>query len=599
MTIAAELTGARHAFPQDPLEFRQRHIKFGRRRAFSLHRHEYLRDIICCDAVQRVVQKAAQVGVSDSIAIADALHWVTQGLNVGYFLPDRDRMKRFVQKKVDRIINADNAIAASMTESDDLADDDFAGKRQAAKGADNTLLKRFGATFISFSGLQNLIDAKSDDLDYVICDEVDELDPEISIWLDDRVMHSDYKYRLWLSQPGIPGTGVNELFEQSDQRVYQHRCPKCRKWHVLEDEWPANLYLRCADHRAWHPFEEECSSCARAQETDIEVKLCCLNCGTKLRETDREVRTQWVPLQPGRELAGFRLSQLYGPAMSPRELWQSYRQCLHNSQRMRNFVISKLGKPYAGDRQPVTEETIQKAAGEWLLGLRPFLARQREVPAGARAAVIGGADIGNGIIYAVLAVLFEKTVYVVDVKVFSDERRGGTVVTAWEQLRRFFAVCDYFVLDGLYDRADARKTLRTPGLTGAMAFFPTNCQQLSATMAEEVVDSDLRYVKQDRTVAIDDMADHLREGRLRLPSLRVDMVHTLQRHCGKLYKVPNPATRVLEYQKNVENHLGLALTYVDLAGQTMEIFGLGPTVPLGDESSYVIRGSHLNDHRGY
>lgn len=596
MTAVRDLIGETHTFPTDPLQFREQHIRFGRRKPFSLVGHEYLREIITCAARERVIQKAAQVGVSESIAIAEALHAASRGLNIGYFLPVTGRMKKFVQKKVDRIINADNALAAAITEAE-AEDDDFGARRGASKGVDNVLLKRFGNAFMSFSGLQKMDDAKTDDLDFVICDEVDELDPELAPWLDDRVMHSAYKLRLWLSQPGIPGTGINELYERSDQRVYRHRCPSCRSWHTLEDEWPGNLFIRSGSREKWHAVEEDCRACARAEETEIEVRLCCLSCGARLRETDSVVPAEWVALHPGREAAGFRLSQLYGPAMSPRDLWLSWRQCQHNSTRMRNFVISKLGKPYAGDRQPVTTDVIQQAAGDWRLGLKAFLARHQEVPEGALAAVIGGADVGNGIIYAVLGVLYRGVTHVVDIKVFTDERHGSQVRTAWDQLRKFFAVCDYFVLDGLYDRADARKTLRTEGLDGAMCFFPTNCQQLTATMAEEAVDNDLRYVKQDRTVAIDDMADHLREGQLRLPSPRSEAVGLLQAHCSKLYKVANPTTRVLEYQKNVENHLGLALTYIDLAAQTMELFALGPRIPLSSQGSFTMGGSIINSRR--
>ena len=315
------------------------------------------------------------------------------------------------------------------------------------------------------------------------------------------------------------------------------------------------------------------------------MRLACVHCGAKLRESGSEVRTEWVPLHPGRALAGFRLSQLFGPAMSPRELFARWRQCERSRVRMENFVISILGKPFAGDRQPIGADVVRAASGDWLLGLRLFLSR---LPEDAHPAILGAADIGDTI-HAGIAVLWESKAHVVELHALAERKSGGVVESPWDQLARLFAGCDYFVIDAAPERSQARKLLRSDGLTGAMCFFPSNCQELSVGRAEEEIDTDLRVVKQDRTTAIDDMADALKHGDLLLPSPRVELMGEVARHLSKLVKDPNPTTGRREYKRGVENHWGLMLTYMLLAVQTAPLFGLGPGAPLGDPATWTVR----------
>ena len=70
-------------------------------------------------------------------------------------------------------------------------------------------------------------DVKSIDLDLVILDEVDELDPGLASFIDDRILHSSYRRRIALSQPSVPGFGIDAEFEGSDQQHFLLRCNRC------------------------------------------------------------------------------------------------------------------------------------------------------------------------------------------------------------------------------------------------------------------------------------------------------------------------------------------------------------------------------------
>ena len=578
---AASILGGQSSFPDDPLEFFENHMH-PRNRPWLWDGREYLKDIIATDAQEKVVQKAAQVGLSTT-AIGESLRRAGQGLNVGYYLPDYARMKVFVQKRMDPLISADPDLSRAIVELKD--EEDPAAKRRG-KNADNQRLKQFGSGTILTQGLQNLVDAKSDDLDFTILDEFDELDEGLVPFLEDRLMASDYKLSLQLSQASVPDYGISEAYDLSDQRVYKHRCPRCRKWHVLEDEWPANLFIRTTSC-SWHPSDAKCPHCASADDRDVETKIACLHCGARLRETDSEVQTEWVAAHPGRAVAGWRLSQLYGPKSPPHYLWTRWKKTEKSSKRLQNFHISVLGKPFAGDRQPVSSQIIQHAAGDWLLGLHNFLSR---LPADARPLILGAADIGDDI-YAGKAVHFDGVTCAVELKVFTRYMRGDKEISAFDQLRDFFRDTDYFVFDFAPERSEARKLLRTDGLTGAGCMFPTNCQELVAGTAEESLDVGLRLVKQDRTTAIDDMADSLKHGTLRLPSMRCEVMNEVQRHCARLRKDLNLRTARWEYVRGVENHWGLMLVYLDLAVQTAPLYDIGPRLPLGALSSFTLGGS--------
>ena len=82
---------------------------------------------------------------------------------------------------------------------------------------------------------------KSIPVDRVVFDERDEMADDMVDLALERMSHSSIKEEVHLSTPTIPDYGVDKLFQQSDQRHWFIKCPKCGGDTCLELEFPGCL----------------------------------------------------------------------------------------------------------------------------------------------------------------------------------------------------------------------------------------------------------------------------------------------------------------------------------------------------------------------
>lgn len=573
--VAAALLGTRSSFPANAAEFVERHIH-PNGRPWSWAGHEYARALIADTSETIVVQKAAQMIVS-TIAITRLLQWCTAGYKVGYYLPDRDFMGAFVQDRVDPVINADALLSQATLEGKSF-EHSAADDRQRRKGADNLRIKHIGAGSAWFMGLQKLKDVKSVDLDAFIADEVDELKPEFADWMADRIMHSQFRREFWLSQPSVPDWGISERYNLTDQKVYLHTCPRCHKEHCLEDEWPECLVAHVG--RTNLPVNELKPD--REDLAALDWRIVCLHCGARLRGVPN-VKARWVARHPGRAASGYRLSQLYGAFMSPARLATRWLQSKDKPSKRANFTISILGLPHPGDRQPVTDEIFSAACQDWALSLPAYRARhQADSP---QPLLLAGIDQGD-LLHVVLGGFDGEHLDVADLLVLQDD---------WERLALLLRDVDCFVIDALPNKSSAKRLLRADGLNGAMNYL--NSDSWSVGYEEKDNQIPLRVVKDDRTTAIDEMADAITAGTIRFPAPKFEVVQLCKRHMKALVKDHDLRTNKMTYARAVENHFGLATTYLWMAYKLAIDLGLGPRAPLGDVSSFTTGASIVRTRR--
>jgi hypothetical protein len=542
------MVGAATVFPADPLAFFAAHIRPSGR-PWSFAGHEYLRGIMSDPAVHRVIQKGAQLGLS-TLSIGELLRWCAAGRKIGYYLSDRDFMTAFVQDRVDTIINADPDLARATLEGKAFEHVETAD-RSRRKSADNLRIKHLGQGSMWFMGLQKRKDVKSLDLDAYILDEVDEVDQDLAVWLGDRLLHSTFKRVIELSQPSVPDWGIAERYAASDQKVWLHRCPRCRSWHCLEDEWPDNF---------------------RVPKRGTGPELLCLKCDARL--ISPRVKCEWVARRPDCEISGYRLSQLYGPAMTARELQQKWAACARSRSKLENFTISILGLPFPGDRQPLSESVLKTACGDWPLGV-PGYVSALAVPRGETGPlIVAGIDQGD-LLHLLIGVYYRELLAVVWAEVIEDD---------WDLLGKRLADhgVQFFVIDALPNKSNAKKLLRS-GLNGAMSYL--NATAMVVKWEEQDTAQPLRVVVDDRTTAIDEMADEVAAGLTRLPSPRLDVTQLVKRHCKALVKDFDPQTGKMTYKRGVANHFGMALASLRQAKEIALQLGLGPRGPLNLETA--------------
>jgi len=285
-------------------------------RPFSFEGHEYLRAIYDDRARHIVLEKAAQIG-GTVWALCRSIYACLNGLNVIYFFPTRTDVIEFSKSRV----------------SPFLAENDFLSKRMT--DTDTAGLKRIGDAHLYFRGMQSTVGMKSVPADMIVFDELDEAEPSAKALARERIAHSDYKRVIELSNPSLPDYGVDEQFQCSDQRHWTLKCPSCGHWTALDKEFPKKVgqEVKVILPRADGTYYRACSKC----EAELDLS-----------------KGEWVPDFPGREIHGYRISQLFSSKVDPGEVLKEYRTTRYTDR----FYNMKIGVPYADLERRLDEMSV-------------------------------------------------------------------------------------------------------------------------------------------------------------------------------------------------------------------------------------------------
>ena len=245
--------------------------------------HFFLIDPYADMSPEQVVMKPSQIGWS-VLGINKSL-WLAkyQKANIIYTMPSRTATKDFVSPKVDPII-MQNPIYQS-----------WMGK------TDSTALKAVGERFIYFRGSWEQTAAISISAHVLVNDELDRSNQSVletyKTRLDDAKRERPDLGFVWQwSNPSIPGYGVDEIWQRSDQKHWFIKCPHCSNEFYLK--FPYNIN-----------FQTEQYICTRCQGV--------------ISDDDRR-RGRWVKKFTGRDVSGYWISQLMVPWFSAKLLKNGY-----------------------------------------------------------------------------------------------------------------------------------------------------------------------------------------------------------------------------------------------------------------------------------
>jgi len=288
----------------------------------SFEGHAYLRAIYDDTAPHVVLTKAAQIG-GTTWAILRSIHGCVMGLNVIYFFPTRTDVLEFSKARVGPLLD-DNPFLGRL-----ITDTDTAG------------LKRIGSGHLYLRGMQSTVGMKSVPADMVVFDELDEATPEAKTLAKERLGHSDYKRLIELSNPSLPGYGIDEVYQVSDQRHWTVQCADCGRWTALDTAFPDKLgqEVRIIRAREDGSHYRACPKCDA--ELDVDVG-------------------EWVADFPDRPIRGYRISQLFSPKVDPGEILHEYR----TTKFPERFYNLKIGIPWADTENRVDRSTVLACCGE-------------------------------------------------------------------------------------------------------------------------------------------------------------------------------------------------------------------------------------------
>ncbi len=471
-------------------------------RPFSFAGHEYLRTIYDDTSPHVVLSKAAQIG-GTTWAILRSLHACLSGLNVIYFFPTRTDVLDFSRSRVNPL----------------LADNEFLSRKMM--DTDTAGLKRIGDAHLYLRGMQSTVGMKSVPADMIVFDELDEATPEAKAMARERLAHSDYKRIIELSNPSLPEYGIDEAYQKSDQRHWTLKCPACGAWTALEREFPVKLgqEVRIILPRPDGTFFHACPKCGG--ELDLAAG-------------------EWVADYPGRDIHGYRISQLFSSKVDPGEILTEYRTTRFPDR----FYNLKIGIPWADLERRLDVPTILSLCGP------------DPMPESVRGGCFMGVDTG-------------KDLHVVILRGDPNEPRKQNLVhlgvyrdfSELDDLLRKFGVCRC-VIDGLPETHATRQFAERHSGLVFMNFFNEN-QRGSMKWDREGL-----TVVVNRTEALDASRAAVREKKIVLPAPS-PMVETFARHMAADAKIleedEQTGAKKYRYIRTGEDHFSLAFTYAWMA----------------------------------
>jgi len=219
------------------------------------------------------------------------------------------------------------------------------------RDSQNTLLsKRFAGGHITMTGSNAPAGLASRPIRVVLCDEVDRYPPSAGTEGDPVSLARKRATTFWnrkvilTSTPTLSGVSrIEAEFELSDKRYFMVPCPHCGhsqrllwgnvKW--LKDEEGKGL----PDTAAYH----------------------CGECATVWSEADRLAAIrggEWVATDPGGQIAGFHLSELYSPWSSIPDIARAFLAAQKNTESLKTWVNTALGEPWEDRGEQVDQTSL-------------------------------------------------------------------------------------------------------------------------------------------------------------------------------------------------------------------------------------------------
>ena len=273
--------------PEEIKEFSKWVTSFTKLKAkpFNFDKHEYQKTILDDTHPTIGVRKCVQVGVSEILIrkflAFMAMHQGCQGI---YTFPTAAEVSQFVKARVDPVIKGCSKI------------------KELGFNTDNVKVKQIGQSFVHFKGSFGERETIAVPSDYNIHDEIDYSKPDIQNLYRSRLEHSSFRWETNCSTPSIPSYGIDQIFEDSDQRHWHIKCPHCNMWQILtwlpdKDKIDTN---NIADPNG-NPIYVD-----KENIKEIELIYVCRKCRKKL-EYRSDLEMEWVAKYTNKDIHGYHL----------------------------------------------------------------------------------------------------------------------------------------------------------------------------------------------------------------------------------------------------------------------------------------------------
>lgn len=275
----------------------------------------------------KVIEKSRQLGLSE-VGMTEVLHFLATHDNTKamYIFPRNQQMIDFSKSRIAPVFQGSEYFQS-------LID----------KEVNSVSTKKILSSYLFMrSGWGGAL-GEGADVDHLDIDEYDRMKEGVELSFQEGLKSSQWGLMRRWSTPTIPGRGINNLYQKSDQMRYIHTCPHCgyKQFLTFED----NL-IQVKPHGVNNVTQE------------IEDGTFIIGCKKCKQELDRWAMGEWVAQYPSiRETRGYHISQLDAVWISADDIMR--RKFSYSSKQL--FFNYVIGEPYASEGLLITDEDIKAA----------------------------------------------------------------------------------------------------------------------------------------------------------------------------------------------------------------------------------------------
>ena len=274
---------------------------------FTLKGMKYLFDILDCDKKIVNCKKGAQMCLTTAMFL-DAVHsckFRKFDQNIMYMMPTVTAVERLSKVSFDPIFQYNPWIMRKGDTNTTMCRE-INGRSIVMVGAQP---KKVGG-----SGTKDTDNLRSVPCDEIMRDELDLMDQDMVYMSKQRLKRSKFGLERNFGSPTYPNYGIDQRYEQSDQRKWQVKCRSCGKHTCLAEAFPHSII-----------------------QVDGVWRRTCIHCKAEVFINDGE----WQADFPDRREAGFWVSGLLSPLADLDEYMYQYNNI--EGAQMSEFMRSTLG----------------------------------------------------------------------------------------------------------------------------------------------------------------------------------------------------------------------------------------------------------------
>ncbi|MGE5848205.1 MAG: terminase gpA endonuclease subunit [Ignavibacteria bacterium] len=324
-------------------------------------KHPYLKAIYCDKNPYLVVMKSVQSGISEFLVIL-AISYSVKGLRIFYIMPSWEVMRVFKNERFDKSLYFTKYYQTIKNVM----------KEQGAEQKESIKLENIGDGTIAFVGSNSEVSFLSFAADIVIIDEFTQCNKDNIKKAYDRLGHSEYRYKVIISNPKYEDMGIDTEYKESDQKKWNIK-HGCGNW--INPEWYTHV-VRETDNGNFVLLDKEWSAGSRK-----DINLICDKCNKPFYRYENGL---WVPTIE-HEHSGYHINKLFSGTETIKEMVDNFKKALVDPAEMQVFQNSTLGLSHTDSGSKIDDTILNNAInGEW---------QYRKKVEGIYA--LAGIDIGN------------------------------------------------------------------------------------------------------------------------------------------------------------------------------------------------------------